>query len=71
MIGARVAAEQRVKSLKELSWTKANSLLNTAYGQKALVGVDSGATFAMQLLDHYLPPVGPQEEPTGMLHSLP
>ncbi|KAI8421186.1 hypothetical protein MSG28_008257 [Choristoneura fumiferana] len=65
VIGARVAAEQRVKSLKELSWTKANSLLNTAYGQKALIGVDSGATYAMQLLDHYLPPVGPQDQPTA------
>ncbi|XP_063547984.1 lipid storage droplets surface-binding protein 2 isoform X2 [Cydia strobilella] len=62
VVGCRVAAEQRVKSLKELSWAKANALLNTAYGQKALISVDSGATYAMQLLDHYLPPVGPQEE---------
>ncbi|KAJ2947285.1 hypothetical protein O0L34_g17000 [Tuta absoluta] len=61
----RVAAEQRVKSLKELSWTKANVLLSTAYGQKAIHSVDSGATFAMQLLDHYLPAVGPQEEQTN------
>nr|AEJ33049.1 lipid storage droplet protein 2 [Manduca sexta] len=60
--GARVAAEERVKSLKELSWAKANALLSTAYGQKAMHGVDSGATYAMQLLDHYLPPVGVTEE---------
>ncbi|XP_075976382.1 lipid storage droplet-2 isoform X2 [Anticarsia gemmatalis] len=62
--GARVAAEQRVASLKELSWAKANALLSTAYGQKAVHSVDAGATYAMQLLDHYLPPVGPQEEPS-------
>ncbi|XP_026759700.2 lipid storage droplets surface-binding protein 2 [Galleria mellonella] len=62
---ARTAAEQRVKSLKELSWTKANALLSTAYGQKALHSVDTGAMYVMQLLDHYLPPVGPQPEPTG------
>ncbi|XP_045516242.1 lipid storage droplets surface-binding protein 2 isoform X1 [Pieris brassicae] len=55
--GARVAAEQKVKSLKELSWVKANALLSTAYGQKAMQGVDSGAVYAMRLLDHYLPPV--------------
>ncbi|KAI5634419.1 perilipin family domain-containing protein [Phthorimaea operculella] len=61
----RVAAEQRVKSLKELSWTKANVLLSTAYGQKAIHSVDTGASFAMQLLDHYLPAVGPQEEQTS------
>ncbi|XP_021195576.3 lipid storage droplets surface-binding protein 2 isoform X1 [Helicoverpa armigera] len=59
---ARVAAEQRVHSLKELSWAKANALLSTAYGQKAVSSVDAGAMYAMQLLDHYLPAVGAQEE---------
>lgn len=63
--GARAAAEQRVKSLKELSWAKANALLSTAYGQKAMHNIDTGATYAMQLLDHYLPPVGAVEEPTS------
>ncbi|KOB77889.1 Uncharacterized protein OBRU01_03312 [Operophtera brumata] len=47
---------------KELSWAKANALLSTAYGQKAVHNIDSGATYAMQLLDHYLPPVGVTEE---------
>lgn len=61
---ARVAAEQRVSSLKELSWAKANALLSTAYGQKAVNSVDAGAMYAMQLLDHYLPSVGVQEEPS-------
>ncbi|XP_023948300.1 lipid storage droplets surface-binding protein 2 [Bicyclus anynana] len=56
VIGARDVAEQRVKSLKELTWAKANVLLATAYGQKALHGVDSGAAYAWQLLDRYLPP---------------
>lgn len=64
---ARTVAEQRVKSLKELSWTKANALLSTAYGQKAVNSVDSTATYAMQLLDHYLPPVDPQEKPSCKL----
>ncbi|KAG7309786.1 hypothetical protein JYU34_004286 [Plutella xylostella] len=63
--GARIAAEQRVKSLKDLSWAKANVLLSTAYGQKAMHGVDSGATYAMQLLDHYLPPVAQDAPATG------
>ncbi|XP_050349194.1 lipid storage droplets surface-binding protein 2 isoform X2 [Nymphalis io] len=54
--GARDVAEQRVKSLKELTWAKANTLLSTAYGQKAMHSVDTGATYAMQILNHYLPP---------------
>ncbi|XP_041968805.1 lipid storage droplets surface-binding protein 2 [Aricia agestis] len=58
--GARNVAEQRVKSLKELTWTKANALLSTAYGQKAIHSVDTGAMYAMRLLDHYLPPT-PEE----------
>ncbi|XP_038220389.1 lipid storage droplets surface-binding protein 2 isoform X2 [Zerene cesonia] len=62
--GARDAAEQRVKSLKELTWVKANALLSTAYGQKAVQGVDSGAVYAMSLLDHYLPPAQ-DETPAG------
>ncbi|KAL0831803.1 hypothetical protein ABMA28_001335 [Loxostege sticticalis] len=62
---ARAAAEQRVHSLKELSWAKANALLSTAYGQKAVIGVDTGASYAMRLLDQYLPAVGPQPEPAG------
>jgi hypothetical protein len=68
--GAREAAGQRVHSLKELSWAKANVLLSTAYGQKAVHGIDSGATYAMQLLDTYLPPVGPQPEPSGELYRI-
>ncbi|WP_248804709.1 hypothetical protein, partial [Escherichia coli] len=47
---ARSSAEQHVKSLKELSWAKANALLSTAYGQKAMYSVDHGASYAMQLL---------------------
>ncbi|XP_013167534.1 PREDICTED: lipid storage droplets surface-binding protein 2 isoform X1 [Papilio xuthus] len=66
---ARAAAEQRVHSLKELSWAKANALLSTAYGQRALHGVDAGACYAMKLLDQYLPPVEPQPDHTGQ--SLP
>ncbi|XP_047531476.1 lipid storage droplets surface-binding protein 2 isoform X1 [Vanessa atalanta] len=62
--GARDVAEQRVKSLKELTWTKANALLSTAYGQKAMHSVDTGATYAMQILNHYLPPS--QEETNGV-----
>lgn len=61
--GAKDVAEQRVKSLKELTWAKANVLLTTAYGQKAMTSVDTGASYAMQLLNHYLPPT--QEETNG------
>ncbi|XP_045535144.1 lipid storage droplets surface-binding protein 2 isoform X1 [Papilio machaon] len=66
---ARAAAEQRVHSLKELSWAKANALLSTAYGQRALHSVDAGACYAMKLLDQYLPPVEPQPDHIGQ--SLP
>ncbi|KOB77897.1 Uncharacterized protein OBRU01_03314, partial [Operophtera brumata] len=45
--GARANAEQRVKSLKELSWAKANALLSTAYGQKAVHNIDSGEVAAV------------------------
>ncbi|CAH2085824.1 unnamed protein product [Euphydryas editha] len=62
--GARDVAEQRVKSLKELTWAKANALLSTAYGQKAMHSVDTGATYAMQVLNHYLPPS--QDETNGV-----
>ncbi|XP_045767324.1 lipid storage droplets surface-binding protein 2 isoform X2 [Maniola jurtina] len=62
--GARDVAQQRVKSLKELTWAKANVLLSTAYGQKAMHGVDSGASYAMQLLNHYLPPA--RDEANGV-----
>ncbi|CAG4933622.1 unnamed protein product [Parnassius apollo] len=58
----RAAAGQRVQSLKELSWAKANALLSTTYGQKAIHGVDMGASYAMKFLDQYLPPVDPQEQ---------
>ncbi|CAK1579015.1 unnamed protein product [Parnassius mnemosyne] len=68
VFAARAAAGQRVQSLKELSWAKANALLSTAYGQKALHGVDMGASYAMKLLDQYLPPVEPQEQ-TGEVVS--
>lgn len=70
MYVARAAAEQRVKSLKDLSWAKANALLSTAYGQKALHSVDTGATYAMQLLDHYLPPIVPEDASSEYSYSI-
>ncbi|XP_039750327.1 lipid storage droplets surface-binding protein 2 isoform X2 [Pararge aegeria] len=68
--GARDVAEQRVMSLKELTWAKANVLLSSAYGQKALLGVDSGADYAMRLLDRYLPPAPAESAPGAELAPL-
>ncbi|KAL4714660.1 hypothetical protein ACJJTC_012577 [Scirpophaga incertulas] len=62
---AKAAAEQRVHSLKELSWAKANALLSTAYGRRAVHGLDSGAAYVMQLLDTYFPVQEMDSEPAG------
>lgn len=51
----RQASQQKAASLKELSWKKANEVLATQYGSKAVNGVDTTAQAAERLLDYYFP----------------
>lgn len=57
-----VARKMNVSSLKDLSWTKANEILGSRYGQKALSGLDSTTSIAEQYLDYYLPSEDSNEE---------
>lgn len=47
-----------VKSLKDLSWAKANDVLTSPYGHLALTGLDSTSGVADRYLDYYMPAVG-------------
>ncbi|XP_050083449.1 lipid storage droplets surface-binding protein 2-like [Anopheles aquasalis] len=75
----RSASKQRVTSLKDLSWRKANDVLATQYGCLAVNGIDTTASVAERLLDYYFPktdedsedtnsPVGAKEDP--VLHTV-
>ncbi|XP_018306866.1 lipid storage droplets surface-binding protein 2 isoform X1 [Mycetomoellerius zeteki] len=58
---AKESATQQASTLKEISITKANELLNTQYGNMAVQGVDNTSVLANRLLDHYFPPVEGEE----------
>lgn len=58
---AAVAKHVNVASLKDLSWSKANEILESRYGHMALSGLDSTSMMADSYLDYYLP----QEEEEG------
>lgn len=49
------AKKFNVRSLKDLSWAKANDILSTPYGSLALSGFDSTSGLADQYLDYYMP----------------
>lgn len=56
MVQTATAAKQvNVASLKDLSWTKANEILESRYGHMALNGLDSTSMMADSYLDYYLP----------------
>lgn len=63
-----VAKKMNVSSLKELSWTKANEILGSHYGQKALSGLDSTTSIAEQYIDYYLPSEDSGEEENEHIH---
>lgn len=63
-----VAKKMNVSSLKELSWNKANEILGSHYGQKALSGLDSTTSIAEQYLDYYLPSEDSGEEENDRIH---
>ncbi|XP_015431097.1 PREDICTED: lipid storage droplets surface-binding protein 2-like isoform X2 [Dufourea novaeangliae] len=58
---AKESATQQASSLKEISITKANELLNTPYGNMAVQGVDNTSVLINALLDRYFPPVEGEE----------
>ncbi|XP_011878383.1 PREDICTED: lipid storage droplets surface-binding protein 2-like isoform X2 [Vollenhovia emeryi] len=58
---AKESATQQASTLKEISITKANELLDTQYGNMAVQGVDNTSVLVNRLLDHYFPPVEGEE----------
>lgn len=63
---AKESATQQASTLKEISIAKANELLNTEYGSKAVQGVDNTSVLVNRLLDHYFPPVEGEENAPSM-----
>ncbi|XP_076754361.1 lipid storage droplets surface-binding protein 2-like [Xylocopa sonorina] len=59
---AKESAAQQASTLKEISITKANELLNTQYGSMAVQGVDNTSVLINGLLDRYFPPVDGEED---------
>lgn len=51
-----------VKSLKDLSWAKANDMLSSPYGHLALTGFDSTSGIAERCIDYYIPAVSEQDD---------
>lgn len=64
---ASAAKQVNVASLKDLSWTKANEILESRYGHMALQGLDSTTSVADSYLDYYLPE-DEQEDDNQRLH---
>ncbi|XP_025268277.1 lipid storage droplets surface-binding protein 2-like isoform X1 [Camponotus floridanus] len=58
---AKESATQQASTLKEISITKANELLNTQCGNMAVQGIDNTSVLVNRLLDHYFPPVEGEE----------
>lgn len=52
---ASAAKQVNVSSLKDLSWSKANEILETRYGSMALSGLDNTSFLADSYLDYYMP----------------
>ncbi|XP_070156417.1 lipid storage droplets surface-binding protein 2-like isoform X2 [Polyergus mexicanus] len=62
---AKESATQQASTLKEISITKANELLNTQCGTMAVQSIDNTSVLVNRLLDHYFPPVeGEEDAPT-------
>ncbi|XP_014485184.1 PREDICTED: lipid storage droplets surface-binding protein 2 [Dinoponera quadriceps] len=57
----RQSVSQQLDTLKEVAVVKANELLNTPCGNKAVEGVDNTSVLVNRLLDRYFPPVEGEE----------
>lgn len=53
-------------SLRDLSWNKANQILETQYGSAAVRSLDSTADVVDKLIDRYFPAID-DEQPVGEL----
>ncbi|KAK9294214.1 hypothetical protein QLX08_011105 [Tetragonisca angustula] len=75
---ARESATHQASTLKEISIKKANELLNTEYGNKAVQSIDDIGVLINALLDRYFPPAEGEEnmpapvsaEENKILHSV-
>ena len=63
---ARESATHQASTLKEISIKKANELLNTEYGNKAVQSIDDIGVLINALLDRYFPPAEGEENMPGM-----
>ncbi|XP_075217283.1 lipid storage droplets surface-binding protein 2-like [Lycorma delicatula] len=59
-----------VKSLKELTWSKANDIISSPYGHVALSGVDFTTLTADRYLDYYMPADKDDETEIQHVHSV-
>ncbi|XP_032669512.1 lipid storage droplets surface-binding protein 2-like isoform X2 [Odontomachus brunneus] len=57
----RQSVSQQIGNLKEVAVVKANELLNTPCGNKAVEGVDNTSVLVNRLLDRYFPPAEGEE----------
>ena len=48
-------------NLRDLSWNKANQILETQYGSAAVRGLDSTADVVDKLIDRYFPAIGDEQ----------
>lgn len=55
---------EQATNLRDLSWNKANQILETHYGTAAVKGLDNTAIVMDNLIDVYFPAVG-EEDQTG------
>lgn len=66
---AKESASQQASTLKEISISKANELLNTEYGNMAMKGVDNTSALINKLLDRYFPSVEDDESAPAPLSA--
>ncbi|XP_053997139.1 lipid storage droplets surface-binding protein 2-like [Hylaeus anthracinus] len=67
----------QASNLKDMSWNKANQILETSYGSAAVKSLDSTAVVVDKLIDKYFPATGDEEsleiktdEEDKLLHTL-
>lgn len=63
------SVSQQLDTLKEISIVKANELLNTPCGTKAVEGVDNTSVLVNRLLDRYFPAAEEENDEPSMSHE--
>ncbi|XP_012288907.1 lipid storage droplets surface-binding protein 2 [Orussus abietinus] len=69
LISIKESATQQASTLKDVSITKANEILNTHYGSMTVQGVDNTSVLINRLLDHYFPPVEGETTPPAPISA--